>query len=288
MSKFTFTLMKKLSRALVGKNLGRIGFLKSLYYRIFFRTIPDVLIVNGMEMKVNKGDRFVSLDLLINGVYEKFETDLVKKEVKNGMNVIDAGANIGYFTLLLAKNVGPSGKVFAFEPDPDNFSILKENVEMNGFDNVVLVNKALSDSVGTTKLFLSKTNKGAHSILNFNKSKVSIEVETTTIDEYFKKSKTKIDFIKMDVEGAEGKVFTGMRRFLKNNRSLKLLTEFSVIGLKSSGIEPESYLESLSTEGFEVFNIEDQNGILMPVDISKVSELVQSKKSNNLFCVRGD
>jgi len=280
--------MRRLSKALVGKNLGRLPFVKSAYYKIFFRTMPDTVEVNGMKMRVNKEDRFVSAEILTNGVYERFETDLIKNEVKEGMTVIDAGANIGYFTLLFAKLVGPTGKVYAFEPDPDNFSILKGNVELNGLGNVVLVNRALSDSVGVADLFLSETNKGAHSLFDFNKGKRTIKIETTTIDEYFKDLDHQVDFVKMDAEGAEGKIMSGMRNFLRINRKLKVLTEFSVIGLNSSGIRPEDFLKAFADHGFEIFNIDGGRNLLQPVDVERDSdELIKSKGgSNNLFCVR--
>ena len=91
---------------------------------------------------------------------------MIKQEVKEGNNVIDIGANIGYFTLLFAKLVGPNGKVFAFEPDPTNFSILKKNIEENNYDNVILSQKAISDKTETTKLFLCKFSNGMQNVFN--------------------------------------------------------------------------------------------------------------------------
>lgn len=288
MSKLTFSIIKKISKAVVGKNFGRIPFLKSFYYKSFFKFMPDVLEVNGMKMRINKEDRLVSYDILVNGTHEKCETELVKREIEEGMTVIDAGANIGYYTLLFAQKVGPSGKVYAFEPDPTNFSILQKNVQMNGFENIVLVNKALSDSVGTASLFLSEYNKGGHSLFNFNKEKNSIVIETTSLDEYFKDSRPKIDFIKLDTEGAEGKIFFGMKELLQRNKNLKMITEFSVIGLTSSGIEPEKFLKNIVDEGFSVFRINEKDGKVEPVDVlNDMKRMIDSRgEYNNLFCVR--
>ena len=99
-----------------------------------------------------------SLRLSINGTYSEYETDVMKKIVKKGDVDLDLGANIGYYTLIFAKIVGKNGKVFAFEPDLTNFTLLKKNVEINGYKNVVLINKAVSDKTGKLKLFLNERN----------------------------------------------------------------------------------------------------------------------------------
>lgn len=96
--------------------------------------------VQGHKMFLDSKD---SLRLSIHGIYEPLETELAKKEVKKGNVVLDIGANIGYYTLIFAKLVGEDGKVFAFEPDPTNFALLKKNVEMNGYKNVMFVQKAV-------------------------------------------------------------------------------------------------------------------------------------------------
>ena len=85
--------------------------------------------------------------------YEPFETELLLSQLGPGNVVLDLGGNIGYYTLLFARRVGPSGKVFAFEPDPDNFALLQENIESNGYENVVLVPKAAADRAGPARLY---------------------------------------------------------------------------------------------------------------------------------------
>ena len=85
------------------------------------------------------------------GYYEPFITAFVKDMIKEGDIVIDIGAHIGYYTLLFSKLVGKTGKVFAFEAHPDNFTLLKQNVETNGYTNVVVENKAVSNYNGKIK-----------------------------------------------------------------------------------------------------------------------------------------
>lgn len=71
------------------------------------------------------------LGLLTHEIHEPLMTEIIKRETKEGDVVLDIGAHIGYYTLMFARLVGKEGKVFAFEPDPDNFTLLKKNIEIN-------------------------------------------------------------------------------------------------------------------------------------------------------------
>ena len=83
----------------------------------------------------NKG--YVALSLLTKNIHERWGTKIVENYVKEGDYVVDLGANIGYYTLIFAKLVGKKGKVFAFEPDKDNFRLLKKNIQTNCYSNIV-------------------------------------------------------------------------------------------------------------------------------------------------------
>src|SRR5262249_29206299 len=158
--------------------------------------------VNGHLMHLDARD---SLDLSLNGVYEPFETELIQSLIHEGDTVLDIGANIGYYTLIFARRVGTAGRVFAFEPDPENFALLKSNVEANGYKNVVLVNAALSNQSGTLRLYLCDENRGDHRIYPSGDGRRAIEIPALTGDEYLK-DVSDVRFIKMDVQGAEGRV----------------------------------------------------------------------------------
>ncbi len=94
--------------------------------------------VQGSKMFLDPGD---SLNLSINGVYGELDTQIIREQIKEGDIVIDVGANIGYYTLIFAQLVGKTGKVFAFEPEPKNFEILKKNIEINNYGNVTVEKK---------------------------------------------------------------------------------------------------------------------------------------------------
>src|SRR5690242_7217517 len=94
-------------------------------------------------------------DLLRKGDWEPFETRIVTLALQPGDVVVDDVANIGYYTLLFSRAVGETGKVYAFEPDPDNYAFLERNVAANGCPNVTLVPEAVSDRTGELRLYLA-------------------------------------------------------------------------------------------------------------------------------------
>lgn len=241
--------------------------------------------VDGHKMFLDSKD---SLSLSIKGIYEPFETEFVKKEIKKGDVVLDIGANIGYYTLIFAKLVGEEGKVFAFEPDPYNFALLKKNVETNDYKNVVLVQKAVSNKTGRIKLFLCEDNKGDNRIYNSHDGRQSIEIEAIRLDDYFENYNGKIDFIKMDIQGAEGGAIQGMSNLLEENKNVKIISEFWPIGLKRFGIEPKEHLNLLLKYGFKLYEINEQEKKIEVVNIpKKLLETYTPEKENytNLFVI---
>ena len=135
---------------------------------------------------------------------------------------------------------------------------MKKNVEINGYENVVLVNKAVSNKNGKLKLFLNEKNKADNRMYNSNNGRKSIEIESIKLDDYFKGYKRKINLIKIDIQGAELKVIDGMRDLLRKNKNVKLISEFWFLGLKKGGIEPFDYLDMLFKNGFVISEINEK------------------------------
>ncbi|MCI0707129.1 MAG: FkbM family methyltransferase [Ignavibacteriae bacterium] len=242
--------------------------------------------VQGHKMFLDSSD---SLRLSFhNGIYEEFETNLIKKEVKAGDVILDIGANIGYYTLIFARLVGDTGKVFAFEPDPTNFSLLKKNVEINGYKNVILIQKAVSNKSETLKLYLCEDNRGDHRIYDSGDSRQSVEIESLVMDEYFQHNGQKINFIKMDIQGAELRAVSGMANILKQNKSVKIISEFWPYGLTTSGASPVVYLELFTNNGFKLYELNEKNKKLDSVNIQELLQAYTIEKKNytNIFCVR--
>ena len=233
-------------------------------------------------------DPLDSLGLSKHGVFEPLETEVVKKEIKKGDVVIDVGANIGYYTLLFAKLVGEEGRVYAFEPDPDNFELLKRNVEINRYENVVLVQKAVSQKTEEIKLYLSARNKGDHRTYTLNDNRDSIAIQSTSLDDYFEADGRIIDFIKMDIQGSEGDAVLGMQSLFRQNQHLTLISEFWPIGLQRFGIEPAEYLNLLTSSGFQLYDMNEGEKRVQKCDSAALLDKYTPENGifTNLLCVK--
>ena len=172
---------------------------------------------------------------------------LLKENIKQGDTVVDVGANIGYHTLLMAKLVGDTGKVYAFEPERENFELLKKNIERNGYRNVVLVNKGLGEKDETMTLYLHPKNKAGHSVFHQHSHWGRQQIQITTLDNFLPKD-TKVSFIKMDIEGAEYAAIKGMKRVLLENE-VKVICEFC----------EETVPMSFRDLGFKIINLYKNN-----------------------------
>lgn len=292
---FFFKIFKRLEglflRKLIGflsvTGLGRIpgviilyGAWRSLCDSMYDRLKPKGVIlidIQGNKMYVNTNDRGIVPWLLIDGVMEEYETKLFRKIVKEGMVVVDIGANIGYYSLIAAKLVGKSGIVYAFEPEPSNYELLCKNIEVNSYTNVVPIQKAVSNKQGRVKLWVNKADLAAPSFSEDNASLFSkysavgetsfVEVETTTLDEFFKSTvrNIKVDIIKIDTQGAEGLVVDGAQKILQSNH-LKIITEFWPDGLRNVGNDPLELLSKLQEYGFKIEFINERKQTLEPIE----------------------
>ena len=151
--------------------------------------------------------------------------DIIHDEVTDGMVAFDIGANIGHITLILVELVGPGGHVYAVEPSPRNFEILKKNIKLNNYsDRVTPYQIAISNRNINSKLYLSKSSN-LHSLTSSFNTEESVDVTVLKADEFFK-DKLLPNFIKMDIEGSEVEAIQGMMETLKKAKPpVKILLE---------------------------------------------------------------
>ncbi len=282
-----FSLLQGIYYQMGGHGLGRIKVLRWAYDTLFKLLKPKSVMVQGHRMWLDDKD---TLELAVHGVYEPMETALLREYLKPGQTFVDVGANIGYYTLLAARAVGPKGRVYAFEPDPANFKLLEKNTAANGYHrNVVMVSKALSNKGGSARLYLNPVNRGDHRIYNPRDGRESVAIETLALDEYLKKWGPEVHFIKMDIQGAEAAALDGMKGLIRKNKGLKLVTEFSPGALKAFGSDPRKYLRDLQALGFRLLEISEKEKTVKPVAAAQLLKRKWGGSGDytNLFCVKG-
>jgi FkbM family methyltransferase len=236
----------------------------------------QIYTVNQHSMYLDSKD---SLNLSTGQLFEPDEINLVKQHIKQGDVVIDIGANIGYYTLLFAKLVGDTGQVIAFEPDPENFALLHKNVALNQYHNVTLVQKAVSTENSHAQLFLCDENKGMHRLYDSVCCQSSIEVETVCLDDYLPKLVKKVDFVKIDIEGAEYNALQGMQHILRQYQP-KLLTEFSPAALFEYGIKPQTYIDFLTQLDFDLYQVTERLNLIdlqqLEADLNIINQIMHN------------
>ena len=146
------------------------------------------------------------------GSYEADKQLAIAGELRPGQIMFDIGANVGFFTLLGAKHVGPAGRVVAVEPLARNVDYLKRHCKINDYSNILIVPKAVSDFSGTARF-----SEEGESTSRLSESGNSV-VEVTTLDDLAKDLRVRPDLIKVDVEGAEIGLLRGGLRLLAEAR----------------------------------------------------------------------
>jgi len=166
--------------------------------------------------------------------------------VRPGSIVLDVGANVGAYTLLFAMWTGPAGRVFAFEPAPEARDGLRMHVALNGVaDRVEIVCAAAADAVGSARFAIDGAS-GANA-LAAGSNAASIEVETTTLDEFCRTRNLLPDVVKIDVEGTELDVLKGARRVLASP-DVRAFLEFHPSIWSSRGVTPDAICAELAAQ----------------------------------------
>lgn len=239
----------------------------SMVRAILALIIPDKVQVDDINLWVGTGiDCKIRMFQYVVG-YESFAIQMLKEHLKKGDYFIDIGAHIGWFSLVAGRLVGSEGKVYAFEPEPNNFAQLLKNIEANGYNNIVPLQKAVSNLTGICDMRLDKKS-GFHSLYLAPEQIGTIKVDATTLDEFFAIEgwPTPVSFIKMDAQGGEGHILDGAKNLLKRNPNLKMIIEWWPEGLEAAGVSPQSFLENLQALGFKVLVIDERHKRLLPID----------------------
>ncbi len=218
--------------------------------------------INNLKFYYRSNDRYIGQRIALDK-YEKYETALLLSHINKNSVCVDVGANIGYYTLLMAKRVK---KVYAFEPDKKCFEILKKNVEENNLKNVVLINKAASDKEGEKFFEISKNNFGDNRIkspptpsLNKEGAINYIKINTCLLDDVLK-NEQKISLIKIDTQGWEPQVVLGAKKIINRDKPT-LFLEYTPTDYKDKKMI--NFLEKVYSD---IFSINDFAEVPWPID----------------------
>jgi len=186
---------------------------------------------------------------------------------------VDVGANIGYFSLLAASRVGARGRVFAFEPDPDNFRLLEANAELNGSAGcVTAVQAALAETAGAGRLYLSRDNLGDHRVFAGDDPRDSVPIRQYRGSEYLAGRVDRIDLVKVDTQGSEYQVIAGLMPLLEAlDTRPRFIVELTPHALRRAGASGRALVELLGTLGLPMWIIDHTRGRLHPSSTGALS-----------------
>lgn len=193
--------------------------------------------------------RNLAAHILTKTLYEPEVSLVLMQILQGGDSFVDVGANVGFYTVIAARLVGPTGKVYAFEPEASNFQRLAQNISLNSLTNVELIEAAVGDHNSQTELYINSDNDGGHALWNpgahsFNqRSREKVILQKTqmiTLDFALgnhPESCRGIKAVKIDVEGFEQQVLTGAAEMILRNRIPFILAEINRFGLKQVGAD---------------------------------------------------
>jgi FkbM family methyltransferase len=229
----------------------------------------DTVFDKKFKLKVEV-DEWIQQHLYFFGVYDEAGINFLKKTLKPDYVFIDIGANIGIYSLSASDmlDLSKGGMVHAFEPVSYVYKKLIENIELNKIENVVPNKLAVYKENKTIELFLSnQENLGMSSVFHHDtESGLTEMVEAVTIDSYIDKSDiTRVDLIKIDIEGAELYALKGMLNTLKKYKPV-LLLEISENVLKGNSISGTDVINFLDELGYSPYTIE-KSGEIKPFNV---------------------
>lgn len=239
---------------------------------------PWIAPKSGIEVR-QIGSHRIRLDhtiratrLMAYGCYERNECRLLANWLPAGGVAIDCGANVGYMTAQMARAVGPRGHVYAFEPSPTCIRALQNMVKENTDSNITVIPSAVAEA-GRTTLYFETEHILSHGFGRIDvhpsdrhRNVTEHEVQVTSLDDFFRDFElTRLDFVKIDVEGAEILVLRGMSELLGRGLRPNILLEISVgDGLTQATEIPEF----LGRYGYQAFRVARQTH---KIDVSKLS-----------------
>jgi FkbM family methyltransferase len=227
---------------------------------------PDGLAPYPFWVHARETEARLTRDVVRDGTFEPFETLLVRRLLPHLSVFLDLSAGVGWYTALAQRVMKPGSEIHAFEPDRQNFGLLKLNTSDTRRVATHLTRTAVSDEVGSTRLYLSPSEFGEHSLYASESSRRSISAPVTTLDAHFANLSVAPFLAKMDTKGNEPRIFRGASSVLSaRSRESAYILEFWPNGVLGAGENVEAFASSFSGFAQEPFVIYHETGGLRPI-----------------------
>jgi FkbM family methyltransferase len=276
--------LRLLARPFLGRGYWSAPVLRSIaaWYQRKYR--PEFVMIEGNRFYLDYSDGYFSSYVAVHGYWEKMESDLIRRYVRPGMTVLDLGANIGYYTLLFSELVGEHGRVIAFEPEPKCYQTLVKNVAGLRLKNVEVVQAAAWHETGELAFFTNESDAMDHSAIPVRGIPSTKHVRAVAIDDVA--GDITCDFIKMDIQGAEGHALQGMQLLLQRHLPQAMITEFWPASLTVAGTPPRELFNLLAGMGYTIEAINEEEQRVVPVTFEEIERQARGNDAKffNLLC----
>jgi len=218
---------------------------RSVYYNIIQNSVKVHYRTGFVADVADFSIRFPNMRIVLPDLETCVKGYLARYEIRMGDVVVDGGAYTGTFAMIAANMVGDEGKVIAFEPDTENHKRLLANIKLNGLKNVIVIPKGLWSS--DTKLpFRDAHDPGSSFIFDEPGGDSIIDLPVVSLDRELERlGIEKVDFIKMDVEGAEVEAIKGAKNILAKSDAKLAIASYHIVGGRETSFELEKLLGNM-------------------------------------------
>jgi FkbM family methyltransferase len=257
-----------------GRRLRALG--QSIGWQLYKRAVGKPLDIKafGGTFRCHRDSQDAGRVIYFNGLPDPHEMAFLEHYLRPADKVIDAGANVGIYSLFMASLIGPAGRVLAFEPDPTNADRLRENVALNALENVTVRQCAIADFAGTADFTQgADTGNALYSVRTYDRPPQQVEV--TTLDSEI--GDTRYSLCKMDVEGAEWAALKGTMKSLARKNPPVWLMELSEKLQAKTGTTVAEVQAWLKDQGYDLWRYDGKKlvpFVLLPRKPGQVGDAV--------------
>jgi FkbM family methyltransferase len=239
----------------------------------------EIPVVRGhLKWVLNPSDH-IHQDVFWCGIKDQWDVFHIRTLVKKGDTILDIGSNFGYYSVVLAAHLQKDCRIFAFEPLPENYARLVDHIKLNSMGDCIEPSPlAISDVSGESVISLRVNGNSGSASLVASESEQKIVIKTVSIDEFVEEKKlSRVDFLKVDVEGSEPLVLRGASQLIREQKP-SMMVEFDSVVLRRAGSSVVELGRTLRAMGYSLFKADRQ--ILVPFD-----ETGSGYTLTNVFCL---